>query len=199
MRYNQNLIGKSPSIYYRSLFLSEHYNISQKLLKQVKKLSYNSLPIVGLNTKTIIEYPKPFPNAIISDLNSIDGTQRILDTLDPGHRHFSHLHWVYPGLFHPLTFKEIKNNNNQLNYQNITNNNIYLAAKNSMKLKRDNNGGHTGWSAAWESCLNARLGQHEHAWNSLTKILDKFITYRYLSFHPPTINTEFPNGKFVFN
>ena len=177
-------------------------NISQKLLNQVKKLSYNSLPVTSFKTNLIMEYPKPFPNAK-TDVNINQGNQRVIESLDPGHRHFSHLHWVYPGLFHPLktinTNQNNQNNDNQNLSMAVTGNNIYLAAKNSMKLKRDNNGGHTSWSAAWESCLNARLGQTEHAWNSLQKLLNKYTTNRYLSFHPPTINTEFSDSKFSFS
>eukprot|EP01035_Chromulina_nebulosa_P019122 gene19122-24958_t len=101
---------------------------------------------------------------------------KITESFDPGHRHFSSLHWVYPGLFLP----NCSGNNN------YGCNNIYQSAIETLAFKRQGSGGHTSWSAAWESCLYARLGSGNEAWTALIRIASKYITSRYLSLHPPT-------------
>ena len=35
---------------------------------------------------------------------------------------------------------------------------LYAAARRTLEWKRNSDGGHTSWSAAWEACLWARLG-----------------------------------------
>jgi hypothetical protein len=88
---------------------------------------------------------------------------------DGGHRHFSPLHFVYPALF---------------NFFGNNSNEVHQAAIQFMSNKALNAGGHTSWSAAWESCLYARLYQPESALNSLFRILRKYSFSNLLSMHP---------------
>lgn len=94
----------------------------------------------------------------------------IYDSLDPGHRHFSLMHWLYPNTFHFAT------EGNQRLYVE--------AAKKTLDHKRLNDGGHTSWSAAWEACLYARLGDGHSSLQAINRILTKFMTANMLSLHP---------------
>jgi hypothetical protein len=64
---------------------------------------------------------------------------------------------------------------------------LYRAAKATLTHKRRHNGGHTSWSAAWEACLWARLGDREGAYNALLRLAEKYTAPRLLSLHPPTM------------
>jgi hypothetical protein len=63
---------------------------------------------------------------------------------------------------------------------------LYASARNTMIWKEKNDGGHTSWSAAWEACLWARLGDRDEMWRAMQKISNKYVTPRLLSLHPPT-------------
>jgi alpha-L-fucosidase 2 len=62
---------------------------------------------------------------------------------------------------------------------------LYEGTKAFMIHKANNGGGHTGWSAAWEACLHARLRNPEAAMLSLTRLLLKFSAPNLLALHPP--------------
>ena len=70
----------------------------------VKRLPYGSLPVVS-KAGGILEYPSPLLNDFSTD--AIDGPTggktKIGEDADKGHRHFSHMHWLYPGVFIPKT------------------------------------------------------------------------------------------------
>eukprot|EP01041_Mallomonas_annulata_P002018 gene2018-3917_t len=77
------------------------------------------------------------------------------ETHDMGHRHFSSMHCE-----------------------------LAAASVRTMRAKSQDGGGHTSWSAAWESCLWSRLGRPEEAWLSLSRILRKYSAANLLSLHP---------------
>ena len=104
-------------------------------------------PSINSNTNTIFEYPinkwkssqtattNDFGDFIHSNLNSndidktIDTTSTTIELnekIDLGHRHFSSLHWLYPGTFIPSS------------------KNIFNAAKETLTMKSYSGGGHTG-------------------------------------------------------
>jgi alpha-L-fucosidase 2 len=62
---------------------------------------------------------------------------------------------------------------------------LYEGTKAFMIHKANNGGGHTGWSAAWEACLHARLRNPEAAMLSLMRLLLKFSAPNLLALHPP--------------
>ena len=86
---------------------------------------------------------------------------------EPGHRHFSHLAGLYPG--------DIISGNKDLE----------KAASLALKIRMENGGGSTGWSAAWAACLYARLGMGDKAYEMYRKSLTDFTSINLFSLHPP--------------
>ena len=58
------------------------------------------------------------------------------------------------------------------------------AAEQSLLLKRKGHGAHTGWSAAWDSCLWARLGRGDRAVKSLSHLLMSYSATNLMALHP---------------
>lgn len=113
----------------------------------------------------ILEYTtETFPVSRNSSTSS--NTLRVDESLDQGHRHFSSFHWLYPGLFQPLSPTLLK------------------ATTKTLSKKIQSGGGHTGWSAAWEVCLWSRLRQSTSATTALKKLLDRFFTRNLFGLHP---------------
>ena len=71
---------------------------------------------------------------------------------------------------------------------------LYKSAKLTLAYKKKFNGGHTSWSAAWEACLWARLGESEEMWRAMQKIPRNYATPRLLSLHPPTVSIMMNGG-----
>ncbi|GAC1653579.1 MAG: glycoside hydrolase family 95 protein [Gemmatimonadaceae bacterium] len=71
---------------------------------------------------------------------------------DPRHRHFSHLFGVHPG--HEITAAGTPE--------------LFAAARRSMELRGDEA---TGWSMAWKINFWARMGDGDHAFALLTKLM----------------------------
>ena len=71
------------------------------------RLPNGALPAVDKGSGRVLEYPNPLPNSEfhsgISRGGGKDGddTSRVSERLDPGHRHFSLLHWLYPSSLLP--------------------------------------------------------------------------------------------------
>jgi hypothetical protein len=95
------------------------------------------------------------------------------ENMDPGHRHFSGMHWLYPNIFHS------GHNTDALMNAAIT----------TMSKKRQHSGGHTSWSSGWEGCLWARLRDGEGALVSLVRTIRKFSAPNMLSLHPPLMRS----------
>jgi len=90
---------------------------------------------------------------------------------EPSHRHVSHLIGLYPGdTIDPEKTPE-----------------LWQAAHRSLQLRLEAGGGHTGWSRSWVSCLFARLGEAEMAWDHLCHLITDFATDTLLDLHPPRI------------
>jgi hypothetical protein len=70
----------------------------------IKKLPYGGLPVVR-QSGGILEYPHPlitnFATDALGSPQHGNGGTKILEDSDQSHRHFSHMHWLYPGVFHP--------------------------------------------------------------------------------------------------
>ena len=90
---------------------------------------------------------------------------------EPSHRHLSHLIGLYPG--DAIDRKKTPE--------------LWKAARRSLDLRLEAGGGHTGWSRSWVSCLYARLGEPEQAWNHLCHLITDFATDTLLDLHPPRI------------
>lgn len=156
-------------------------------------------PVVSDKTNQIMEYPyvmpschevgsDPFGDIRILKLNTSINTELmgcgVSESFDRSHRHFSGLHWLFPG--HQLPSNSgSKEDKSFLRKISKDRKNIYCAAEKTLKSKIDSGGGHTGWSAAWESCLWARLRRSDRVWDTLTKIASKYTSSNMLGLHPP--------------
>ena len=91
--------------------------------------------------------------------------------VEPGHRHLSHLYGVYPSdLFTGQKRAE-----------------QYHAARKSLEFRLSHGGGHTGWSRAWVSCLQARFGNSGEFYEHFIALIRDFATITLLDLHPPKI------------
>lgn len=90
---------------------------------------------------------------------------------EPGHRHLSHLYGLYPSeLFTPEKRPS-----------------QYEAAIKSLDYRLANDGGYTGWSRAWTSCMYARIGDKYKFYEHFTSLIKSFATTSLLDLHPPKI------------
>lgn len=85
---------------------------------------------------------------------------------EPGHRHISHLFGVYPG-------------------NSITSAEHTAAAKVTLERRLAAGGGHTGWSAAWIICLDARLKEPSKAYDMINAMMRKSLLPNIFDNHPP--------------
>eukprot|EP01042_Synura_sphagnicola_P035441 gene35441-45391_t len=108
-----------------------------------------------------------------------------------GHRHYSSLHWLYPGLFLP-SIGNTEGNLSTVAKNRQKTNPLYKAAQSLLAKKRAAGSDHTAWSAAWAACLSARLGNGNAAWKSLVKILDRYSVPNLLFLHPRLRANEVP-------
>ncbi len=146
----------------------------------VKRMIACALPVVSRKTGLILEFPHPFPNAqthaiLFKKDKTITGSTFVDENGDIGHRHYSSMHWLYPGLFLPS--KHMEGFDNFVDY--------YTAAKKTLDEKKYHHGGHTGWSASWEASLYARIGSAKDVWASLERIASSYMTPKYFGLHPP--------------
>jgi hypothetical protein len=99
----------------------------------------------NLNMQKSIFSEEYYRRQLIDDMNK----KHVNEDVDAGHRHFSSMHWLYPGLFQPTndSFTDVVR--------------LYTSARDTLAYKRRSGGGHTSWSSAWEACLWARLGDND--------------------------------------
>jgi len=89
-----------------------------------------------------------------------------LEESEPGHRHVSHLYYLYPSdIFGTDEYKE--------------------AARRTLEYRMENGGGHTGWSNAWICALYARLGDGEKAGWHIKNMFENSIYLNMFDSHPP--------------
>ena len=89
-----------------------------------------------------------------------------LEESEPGHRHVSHLYYLYPSdVFNTDEYKE--------------------AARKTLEYRMKHGGGHTGWSNAWISALYARLKDGEKAYWHIVNMFKNSIYLNMFDSHPP--------------
>lgn len=93
------------------------------------------------------------------------------EEVEPQHRHVSHLFGVFPG--------------EQICPERTPD--LFEAARKSLELRLAAGGGHTGWSRAWVSCLYARFGEGDIAWEHIRALIGDYATESLLDLHPPRI------------
>jgi hypothetical protein len=142
-------------------------------------------------------------NAKAAASNPLTNSLRISEGLDHGHRHFSAMHWVYPGTFHPIgrakakaapesasIFSKPGVASVSLSANGYDVDAMYRGAKIFMRDRVANGGAHTSWSSAWAACIFARLLDADAALSSLQKLLTRYASPNLLSLHPPLM--KFP-------
>ena len=76
--------------------------VAIKFLAAVKKMPFHAVPVVANSTGLLLEYPAAIPGVSTdASQGSAGGEMLITEDVDPGHRHFSAFHWLYPGHFLP--------------------------------------------------------------------------------------------------
>jgi alpha-L-fucosidase 2 len=91
------------------------------------------------------------------------------EEVDPGHRHFSGLEPLFPGVSARASADV---------------NATMEALRRTLAHKMGHGGGHTAWSRAWAVALHARLGDGEGSHASLTRMLTHFALPNLLTVHP---------------
>ena len=139
--------------------------IGKKFAELVSRLPNKGLPLTDESTGVIAEYPD---NRRTGPAGNMTATSA---GFDPGHRHFSPMYWLYPGV---LTQPGRSEGAEQ----------AFAAGKEFMRMKTAGKGGHTSWSTVWAASLWARLQQPEPALDSLLHALKKFTARNLFSLHP---------------
>lgn len=152
--------------------------LAEQFAAAVARLPGRALPVIGPSGR-ILEYPNPFPKSQITQHeNDIaaetlpSGSSVVSEDLDPGHRHFSAMHWVFPNTFFPEANATLSRE-------------LRAAARQTLAHKAAHGGGHTSWSAAWEACLWARMQEPVQAMLSVNRLMGRFMAPNMLSLHPP--------------
>jgi len=84
----------------------------------------------------------------------------------PGHRHISHLYYLYPAdLCESREYED--------------------AARETLRVRLENGGGHTGWSNAWIANVYARLKDGEKAMHHIRTMFKKSMYPNMFDAHPP--------------
>lgn len=90
------------------------------------------------------------------------------EEVEPGHRHFSHLFGFYPG-------EDIDPERTP---------DLWEAARVSLERRLSHHGGPSGWSRAWTSCMFARLGDADKAWEHFEHLMTDWCSDALLDLHP---------------
>lgn len=155
---------------------AEHVLHAGAFASVVSKMHNRARPSVHPKTGLIQEYPVT---------SSGDG-QAIDEGLDVGHRHYSGMHWLYPGFSPPAAPGPgpAAASSSSSREGGWLPDELSKAAHKTLAAKRADNGAHTSWSSSWEACLWARLGKGEEALQAVQRILDTYTTPHLMSLHP---------------
>eukprot|EP00978_Attheya_sp_CCMP212_P007468 scaffold17308_cov51-Attheya_sp.AAC.1 len=164
--------------------------LTKKIAKLVNELPFGGQVVVGASG-IVLEYPTPLASAGVhtdvspvlagsvvqsSNHTNVGGRLEVMEGPDPGHRHFSCMHWLYPN-----TFVQTRTSNAGLSGNDV----LMTAARATLDWKRDSGGGHTGWSAAWEASLRARIRDGQGTWTALSRLVRRYTASNGLALHPP--------------
>lgn len=141
-----------------------------QILRQLCKAYLDSMKVLGLSddVDVISAMLDRLPPTRIADDGRIQEWQKDYREVSKGHRHISHLYGLHPG-------NEITKETPEL----------FEAAKETLRVRLENGGGHTGWSRAWVTCFYARLGDGEKVYENIMQLLIKSIKDNLYDTHPP--------------
>lgn len=141
-----------------------------QILRQLCKAYLHSAEVVGVSdgVDVIREMLNKLPPTQIAEDGRIMEWHKDYTEVSKGHRHISHLYGLHPG-------NEITKETPEL----------FEAAKETLRVRLENGGGHTGWSRAWVTCFYARLGDGEKVYENIMQLLIKSIKDNLYDTHPP--------------
>lgn len=141
-----------------------------QILRQLCKAYLHSASVVGESdgVDIISDMLSKLPPTQIAEDGRIMEWQKDYKEVSKGHRHISHLYGLHPG-------NEITKETPEL----------FKAAKETLRVRLENGGGHTGWSRAWVTCFYARLGDGEKVYENIMQLLIKSIKDNLYDTHPP--------------
>ena len=141
-----------------------------QILRQLCKAYLDSASVLGETdgVDVITDMLNKLPPTKIAEDGRIQEWQKDYKEVSKGHRHISHLYGLHPG-------NEITKETPEL----------FEAAKETLRVRLENGGGHTGWSRAWVTCFYARLGEGEKVYENIMQLLIKSIKDNLYDTHPP--------------
>ncbi|MDR0444302.1 MAG: glycoside hydrolase family 95 protein [Treponema sp.] len=146
--------------------------MDNQILRKLFDVTIRGAEMLGKNdidTGLLRSFLNRIPQPTIHSNGTIREWNEELEEAEPGHRHFSHLFALWPG--DAITVDETPE--------------LAEAARNSLRRRLSNSGGHTGWSRAWLVNFMARLGDGEAAMESLQAMFDHFTLPNLFNAHPP--------------
>ena len=170
-------LGTSPSTSPENLFFDDQNrpcavakssSIDLGISRDLLEITLQAARILECETELQLEIEhalqKLEPVRIGSNGQVLEWSQEFKE-VEPGHRHVSHVYGLYPA--------------------NLFNLEQRAASRESLRLRLEHGGGHTGWSAAWIINLYARLGDAEPAYKMLQQLIAKSTLPNLLDNHPP--------------
>lgn len=140
------------------------------LARQVLEYARRSAELLGVDEedrRSWAEVAARLPRIGIGRFGQLMEWNEDFEEGEPGHRHFSHLIGMYPGdCLDPEETPE-----------------LWQAALVSLERRLKHGGGRTPWSRAWASCLSARDGDGDGAWDHLVRQISDYAGESLLSLH----------------
>ena len=140
------------------------------LARQALEYARRSAELLGVDEedrRTWAEMVGRLPRTGVGRFGQLMEWNEDFEECEPGHRHFSHLIGMYPGdCLDPEETPE-----------------LWQAALISLERRLKHGGGRTPWSRAWTSCLSARAGDGNGAWDHLVRQISDYAGESLLSLH----------------
>ena len=140
------------------------------LARQALEYARRSAELLGVDEedrRTWAEMVGRLPRTGVGRFGQLMEWNEDFEECEPGHRHFSHLIGMYPG--DCLDPEETPD--------------LWQAALVSLERRLKHGGGRTPWSRAWTSCLSARAGDGNGAWDHLVRQISDYAGESLLSLH----------------
>jgi len=152
--------------------LCEGCAMDAQILYELFKVCENACEVLNRDgdfANTIAQMRAKLPKTKVGKNGGIMEWLEEKEEPEPGHRHMSHLFALFPGSgISPEATPELA-----------------AGAKQTLKMRLSQGGGHTGWSRAWIINFWARLGDGGEAYSHLHALLSKSTLPNLLDNHPP--------------
>lgn len=152
--------------------LCEGCSMDSQILEELFSAFIGAAGVLHTDTAFVQEIAtlqKKLPASKISKNGTIQEWPQDYDEVELGHRHISHLFALFPG--------------NGISPEKTPA--LAQAAKETLKRRLANGGGHTGWSRAWIINFWARLGEGKQAGENVDSLLTASTLPNLFDNHPP--------------